>query len=102
MKSRRELLLGALAGAVGCGLLSGRASAWYYEDLTPDQASALAADACRVTAGSVPEGHAALIAGARQTLLQRIATGVLPAASSERIGCPLCGCTFTVTADGAR
>jgi hypothetical protein len=102
MKSRRELLLGMVAGAVGSGLLSGRASAWYYEELTPDQAAALAAGACRVTAGSAPEDHAALIAGARQTLLQRIASGALAPGSSEQVGCPLCGCSFTVTADGAR
>jgi hypothetical protein len=102
MKSRRELLLGMVAGAVGAGLPSSRASAWYYEELTPDQAAAFAAGACRATAGTAPEDHAALIAGARQTLLQRIANGMLPAGSSERVGCPLCGCTFTVTADGAR
>ena len=102
MKSRRDLLLGMVAGAMGSALLLGRASAWYEEALTPDQAAALAAGACRVTAGNAPQDHAALIAGARQTLLQRIASGALPAGSSEQVGCPLCGCTFIVTADGAR
>jgi hypothetical protein len=91
-----------VAGVAGCALLAGRASAWYEEELTPDQAAALAAGACRVTDGSAPEYHTALIAGARQTLLQRIASGVLPAGASERVGCPLCGCSFTVTADGSR
>jgi hypothetical protein len=102
MTTRREMLLGLVAGAAGFGLLSGRADAWYVEDMTPEQAAALAAGACRVTAGTAPEDHAALIATARQTLLQRIASGVLPAGSSEQVGCPLCGCTFTVTADGTR
>jgi hypothetical protein len=101
MKSRRELLLGMVAGAAGAGLLSGRALAWYEEELTPDQAAALAAArACRAAQG--PENHAGLIATARRTLLQRIANGTLPAGSSEQVGCPVCGCSFVVTADGAR
>ncbi len=102
MKSRRDLLLGMVAGAVGAGLLSSRAYAWYVEEMTPEQAAAFSAGACRVTSGTAPNGHAALIASTRQTLLQRIANGALPAGSSEQVGCPLCGCTFTVTADGAR
>src|SRR5687768_3999664 len=102
MKSRRELLLGMMAGAVGVGLLSNRAYAWYVEEMTPEHAAAFSAGACRVTSGTAPKDHTALIANARQTLLQRIANGALPAGSSEQVGCPLCGCTFTVTADGAR
>lgn len=102
MKSRRELLLGLVAGATGFGLLSSRAFAWYVDEMTPEQAAALSAGACRVTAGTASEDHAALIAATRQTLLQRIANDALPADSSEQVGCPLCGCTFTVTADGAR
>lgn len=102
MKSRRELLLGMVAGAVGSGLLTGRALAWYEEELTPDQAAALAARACRATPAGKPEDHAGLIAGARQDLLQRIGKGLLPAGASEQVGCPVCGCSFVVTADGAR
>jgi hypothetical protein len=102
MQSRRALLLGMVARVAGSALLPFRASAWYEDELTPDQAAALAAGACRVTAGSAPEDHAALIAGARQTLLRRIASGALPADARERIGCPLCGCSFTVTAEGSR
>jgi hypothetical protein len=102
MKSRRELLLGMVAGVAVSAVLSGRASAWYEEELTPDQAAALAAGACRLTVGSAPEDHTALIAGARQALLQRIASGALPMSASEQVGCPLCGCSFTVTADGTR
>jgi hypothetical protein len=102
MTSRREMLLGLVAGAAGFGLFSGRAHAWYVEEMTPEQEAAFAAGACRVTSGTGPADHAALIASARRTLLQRIASGALPAGSSERVGCPLCGCSFTVTADGAR
>jgi hypothetical protein len=102
MTSRREMLLGLVAGAAGFGLFSGRAHAWYVEEMTPEQDAAFAAGACRVTSGTAPADHAALIANARRTLLQRIASGALPAGSSEQVGCPLCGCSFTVTADGAR
>lgn len=100
MKTRRELLLGLVAGAAGFGLLSSRAFAWYYEELTPDQAAAFAA-ACRAAPSSAPENHAGLIATARQDLVQRIAKGLLPAGASEQVGCPVCGCSFLVTADGA-
>jgi hypothetical protein len=102
MKSRRELLLGMVAGAVGSALLSGPASAWYEEELTPDQAAALAARACRAAPSGKPEDHAGLIATAREDLLQRIGKGWLPAGAREQIGCPVCGCSFIVTADGAR
>jgi hypothetical protein len=101
MKSRRELLLGMVAGAVGFGLLSSRAFAWYEEQLTPDQQAAFAA-ACRAAPANAPENHAGLIAAARQNLVQRIAQGLLPASASEQVGCPVCGCSFAVTADGAR
>ena len=102
MKSRRELLLGMVAGAVGSALLSGRASAWYEEELTPDQAAALAPRSCRAAPSGKPEEHADLISTAREDLLQRIASGLLPAGASDQVGCPVCGCSFVVTADGAR
>ena len=95
MKSRRDLVLGLVAGAAGFGLLSSRAFAFYYDELTPDQAALLAA-ACRPSADS----HASLIANARQDLQSRIAQGLLPAHASEQVGCPICGCNFVVTADG--
>jgi hypothetical protein len=95
MNTRRDMLLGLVAGAAGFGLLSNRAFAWYYEELTPNQAAAMAA-ACRPSA----DNHAGLIATARQDLLQRIAQGSLPADASEQVGCPICGCNFVVTADG--
>ena len=102
MKSRRELLLGMVAGAIGSALLSARASAWYYEELTADQAAALAARACRAAPSGKPEDHVSLIASARKDLLQRIGQGLLPASASEQVGCPVCGCSFVVTAEGAR
>ena len=95
MKTRRAMLLGLVAGAAGFGLLSKRAVAWYYEELTPDQAASLTA-ACSATI----DNHAGLVAAARKDLLQRIAQGSLPAGASEQVGCPICGCTFVVTADG--
>ncbi|HET6160665.1 MAG TPA: hypothetical protein VFE34_20130 [Dongiaceae bacterium] len=95
MKYRREILLGLVAGAAGLGFVSNRAFAWYYDELTPDQAATLAA-ACRLRADS----HARLITNARQDLLQRITKGMLPTGASEQVGCPICGCTFVVTADG--
>ena len=100
MKTRRELLLGLVAGTAGFGFLSSHAFAWYYEELTPDQAAAMAAT-CRAAPGGAPENHAALIASARQALVQRIEKGWLPAGASEQIGCPVCGCSFTITADAA-
>lgn len=99
MKTRRDMLLGLVAGAAGFGVLSSRAVAWYYEELTPGQAAALAA-ACRSSAKFAPDDHASLIATARQELVQRIAQGLLPAGASEQVGCPVCGCSFVVTADG--
>lgn len=98
MKSRREMLLGMVAGVAGTAIASDRAAAWYYEELTPDQAQALAARGC--SAGA--DNHAGLISAARQDLLQRIGQGLLPAGSSEQVGCPLCGCSFIVTVDGTR
>jgi hypothetical protein len=95
MKSRRDALLGLIAGAAGFGLLSTRAFAWYTDELTPEQ-KALMAAACRRAA----DNHANLVASARQDLLQRIAAGQLPANASEQVGCPICGCNFVVTADG--
>lgn len=94
MKTRRDVLLGLVAGAAGFALLSNRALAWYFDELTPGQAAALAS-ACRSSA----DNHTSLIAAARQDLLQRIAQGSLPAGASEQVGCPICGCSFVVTAE---
>jgi hypothetical protein len=99
MKTRREILLGLVAGVAGFGVLSRRAVAWYYEELTPGQAAALAS-ACRSPSHYSTDDHAGLVANARQDLLRRIAQGRLPADASEQVGCPLCGCSFVVTADG--
>jgi hypothetical protein len=100
MKTRREILLGLVVGAAGFGLLSNRAFAWYLEELTPDQQAAYAA-ACRAAPANGSENHGALISATRQDLVQRIAKGLLPAGTSEQVGCPVCGCSFVVTADGA-
>lgn len=99
MRTRREILLGLVAGAAGFGLLSNRAFAWYLDEMTPDQQAAFAA-ACRAAPANGVENHAALISAARQDLVQRITKRLLPAGSSEQVGCPVCGCSFVVTADG--
>jgi len=99
MNTRREMLLRFVAGAAGLGLLSTRAVAWYAEEMTPDQAAAFAA-ACRAAPANAPENHTALIASAREDLVQRIAKGLLPAGAREQVGCPVCGCSFVVSADG--
>lgn len=96
MKTRRAVLLSGLAvGLTGSALLPRRAGAFSLEEMTPDAAAAFDA-ACQPVAA-----HAGLIAAARDELLSRIASGQLPAGASERVGCPICGCTFTVTVDGA-
>lgn len=95
MNTRRAALLGMVAGLAGSAILSRSARAFSVEDLPPDAAAAFDA-ACRPASD-----HAGLIAAARKDLLARIARGFLPADASEQVGCPVCGCSFTVTADGA-
>lgn len=95
MSTRRAALLGMVAGMAGSAILPRGASALYFDDLPPDAAAAFDA-ACRPATD-----HAGLIAAARQDLLARIAKGLSPTGASEQVGCPACGCSFTVTADGA-
>lgn len=95
MSTRRAALLGMVAGLAGSAILPRGASAFYFDELPPDAAAALDA-ACRPASD-----HAGLIAAARADLLARIAKGLLPADASEQVGCPACGCSFTVTTDGA-
>jgi hypothetical protein len=99
MKTRRDMLLGLVAGTAGFCALSGRAGAWYSEEMSPSLAAEYAA-ACRRpgAAKQAGENHSALIASARQDLVQRIAQGVLPADATEQVGCPVCGCSFVVSA----
>ncbi len=99
MKTRRDILLGIVAGAAGFGLISYRAVAWSTEEMSPESAAAFAA-ACRSTPSNrAGENHAGLITSARQDLLRRIAQGLLPAGATEQVGCPICGCSFVATAD---
>ena len=49
MKSRRELLLGMVAGAAGAGLLSSRAYAWDVEEMTPERAYEFERDSTTLT-----------------------------------------------------
>lgn len=96
MKTRRALLLGMVGGFAGSALLARAGQAFVVEDMPPHVADALAA-ACRPAA----DAHAGLLKSARDNLLARIAQGLLPAGASEQVGCPVCGCSFVVTADSA-
>ena len=94
--TRRAMLLGTLSGFAGTMPLSRAGQAFVIEEMPAHVANALA-PACRPRA----EGHAALLKSTRDGLLARIAKGLLPAGARERVGCPVCGCSFVVTADGA-
>lgn len=99
MKTRRAALFGMAAGLAGSAILPPGANALFFDEMSPDTAAAFDA-ACR----PAPDGtgdHAGLLSAARTDLLARIAKGLLPAGASEQVGCPVCGCSFTVTADGA-
>lgn len=100
MTTRRDILLGLVTGAAGFGMLSGRAGAWSVEEMSPSTAAAYAA-ACRRPAAAKQgaEDHSGLIASARQDLLRRIKEGLLPADATEQVGCPVCGCSFVVSAN---
>ncbi len=95
MTSRRAAMLGMVAGFAGTAIVPRVAGAFSFEEMSPGTAAAFDA-ACRPASD-----HAGLIAAARNDLLSRIAKGQLPAGASEQVGCPICGCSFTVTADGA-
>jgi len=96
MMTRREMLLGTIGGLAGAMLLSRMAQAFVIEEMPAHVSSALAA-ACRPGA----DNHAASLKSTRDDLLARIAKGVLPAGATEQVGCPICGCNFVVSADGA-
>ena len=95
MSTRRAALLGMVTGLAGAALSPRLAAAFSFEEMAPETAAAFDA-ACRPASD-----HAGLIAAARDDLLARIASGQLPAGASEQVGCPICGCSFTVSADGA-
>lgn len=96
MITRRAMLLGTIGSLGAAALLSRVAQAFVIEEMPAHISNALAA-ACRPTA----DNHSALLKSARDDLLARIAKGLLPAGASEQVGCPICGCNFVVTADGA-
>ncbi len=96
MMTRRAMLLGTLSGFAGVVMLSRAGQAFVIEEMPAHVSDALAA-ACRPTA----DNHATLLKSTRDDLLARIAKGLLPAGASEQVGCPMCGCNFVVTVDGA-
>jgi len=96
MITRREMLLGTIGGLAGAALLSRTANAFVIEEMPAHISDTLAAT-CRPGA----DNHAALLKSTRNDLLARIAKGLLPATATEQVGCPICGCNFIVSADGA-
>jgi hypothetical protein len=96
MMTRRGMLLGTIGSFAGAALLSPATQAFVIEEIPADVSKALAA-ACRPAA----DNHASLLKSARDDLLARIAKGLLPMGASEQVGCPVCGCNFIVSADGA-
>ncbi len=96
MMTRRAMLLGTLSGLAGVALLSRTGQTFVIEEMPAHVSNALAA-ACRPTA----DNHTVLLKSTRDDLLARIAKGLLPATATEQVGCPLCGCNFVVSADGA-
>ena len=94
MKTRRALLLGMVGSFAGSTLFASSGRAFVIEEMPPHVADALTA-ACRPLA----DDHAGLLSVARGDLVARIAQGLLPAGASEQVGCPVCGCSFVVTAD---
>ncbi len=96
MMRRREMLLGTIGGLAGAALLSRMSHAFVIEEMPAHVSNALTA-VCRPGA----DNHTALLKSTRDDLLARIARGLLPAGASAQVGCPICGCSFVVSADGA-
>ncbi len=97
MLTRRKLLSGIALGGLTAGLAARPAAAFTTEPMPKHLANVMAL-AC--TPGNSPE-HAALVDEARLILRRDIAAGLLPANTRQTVVCPICGCSFTVTADAS-
>ena len=97
MLTRRKLLSGIALGGLATGLAARPVGAFTTEPLPKHLADAVAL-ACKP--GSNPE-HTALVDEARLVLKRDIAAGLLPANTRQIVICPICGCSFTVTADAS-
>jgi len=97
MLTRRKLLSGIALGGLATGLAARPAAALTTEPMPKHLADVMAL-AC--TPGNSPE-HAELVADAQLILRRDIAAGLLPANTKQIVVCPICGCSFTVTADAS-
>ena len=97
MLTRRRLLSGIALGGLTAGLIPGRASALDLEPMPKPVADVMAL-ACRPNSMA---DHAALIGDAQAIMRREIAAGQLPANARQIVTCPICGCSFTVTADAS-
>ena len=94
MLTRRELLTTAIAGSAAFVAGASAAQAW-TEGPMPPAVAAEFAKGCGTGTG----GHSQLVATARTTLLDEIASGAKSANAEEIVVCPICGCRVVVTAD---
>jgi hypothetical protein len=97
MLTRRKLLSGIALGGLATGLAARPAAAFTTEPMPKHLADAVAL-ACKP--GNNPE-HTELVEEARLILRRDIAAGLLPANTKQIVVCPICGCSFTVTADAS-
>jgi hypothetical protein len=97
MLTRRKLLSGIALGGLATGLAARPAAAFTTEPMPKHLADVMAL-AC--TSGNSAE-HAQLVEDAQLILRRDIAAGLLPANTKQIVVCPICGCSFTVTADAS-
>ena len=97
MLTRRKLLSGIAVGGLAAGLAPRGAAALDLEPM-PKPVADIMALACRPNSAG---DHAALISDAQAIMRREIAAGQLPANARQIVTCPICGCSFTVTADAS-
>jgi len=97
MLTRRKLLSGIALGGLMGGLAARPAAAFTTEPM-PKHVADIMALACKPGGNA---GHAELIHDAQLILRRDIAAGLLPANTKQIVVCPICGCSFTVTADAS-
>lgn len=97
MLTRRNLLSGIALNGLATGLALRSAGAFTVEPM-PKKVADIMALACKPgTTGD----HTQLIDDAQVILRRDIAAGLLPANTKQIVVCPICGCSFTVTADAS-
>jgi hypothetical protein len=97
MLTRRDLLSGIALSGLATGLALRPAAAFTVEPM-PKKVADIMALACK---SGTSRDHALLIGDAQAILRRDIAAGLLPANTKQIVVCPICGCSFTVTADAS-